>query len=155
MGLSTANGCPKGLRQLSASRDAGVLAAESCKSVIKRLKQPHREALDKTIFQLDNSVEEFTVRSKPRKSEGVFLGLLVDQHQVWLDVAIPVTCPVTGQVMVPMFDRERLIIDQRHKDRHQRSIKRCSVLPFSFAFVVAPESCGALNLPHAGRPSGL
>lgn len=49
------------------------------------------------------STEKFTVRAKPRKSERIGIRLAVDQQQVRLDVAFPVTCPIAAQVMVAVW----------------------------------------------------
>ena len=58
-----------------------------------------------------------------------------------------------GMVMVAVFGIERLVGRQRHKNGPQFAIERGPVLPFRLALVVALELAGALNLPHADRPS--
>lgn len=64
-----------------------------------------------------------------------------------------VACPIAAQVMVAVFCIKRLVCRQRHDNWPQIAIERGSVLAFGFAFVIAFESCGAINRPHAGLPS--
>lgn len=70
------------------------------------------------------------MRAEPHQAQRVGVGLLVDQHQVGLDVAIPVILPVPGQrvVAVPRF--QRLVAGERDQDGHQVGIERGPVLPF-------------------------
>ena len=93
------------------------------------------------------------MRAKAHQAQRVSIGLLVDQHQVGLDVAIPVILPVPGQrvVAVPRF--QRLVAGERDQDGQQVGIKRGPVPPFRLALVVALELAGAFNLPRADQPS--
>lgn len=79
------------------------------------------------------------MRAEAHQAQRVGVGLLVDQHQVGLDVAIPVILPVPGQrvVAVPRF--QRLVVGERDQDGHQVGVERGPVLPFRLALVVALE----------------
>ena len=50
------------------------------------------------------------MRTEPDKAQSVIVWLLVDQHQVGFDVAIPMILPVAGQHVVAMTWCKRLIV---------------------------------------------
>ncbi|SMH66227.1 protein of unknown function [Acidithiobacillus ferrivorans] len=99
------------------------------------------------------SAEKLAVRAKPRQSQGVGVGLAIDQQQVGLDVALTVARPIAGKVVIAVACIEGLIGRQCDQHRLERVIKRGAVLALGLALVVAFERGGAVNRPHANPPS--
>ena len=77
------------------------------------------------------------MRAKPCQSESVGIRLAVDQQQVGLDVAFPITCPVAAQVVIAEFCVKRLIGRQGHENGLQIAIERSPMLALGLALVVA------------------
>ncbi|EFF46458.1 hypothetical protein XAUC_31650 [Xanthomonas citri pv. aurantifolii str. ICPB 10535] len=86
------------------------------------------------------SAEKLAVRAKPRQSQGVGVGLAVDQQQVRLDVTFPIARPIAGKIVIAIACIERLIGRQCDQHRLDRVIKRGAMLPLGFPLVVALES---------------
>jgi hypothetical protein len=55
--------------------------------------------------------------AKPRQSQGVGVGLAVDQQQVGLDVAFAVARPIAGKIVVAVSHIQGLIGRQRDQNR--------------------------------------
>ncbi len=68
-------------------------------------------------------------------------------------MTVSVILPVAGQRVVTVTRLQRQVVGERDQDGHQVGVERGPVLPFRLALVVALELAGALNLPHADRPS--
>lgn len=64
------------------------------------------------------------MRAKANELQRLRVRLSVDQHQIGLDVAIPVILPIARAWMVVMPLRKRLIRCQGLYDRHQIGIER-------------------------------
>ncbi len=69
--------------------------------------------------------------AKPRQSQGVGIGLAVDQQQVGLDVAFPITGPVAGKIVVAVAHIQGLIGRQRDQNRLEVIIERGAVRPLA------------------------
>jgi len=74
------------------------------------------------------STEKFAVRAKPCQSQGVGVGLAIDQQQVGLDMALTVARPIAGKVVIAVACIEGLIGRQCDQYRLERVIKRGAVL---------------------------
>ena len=61
--------------------------------------------------------------SEANQAQGFDVGLLVDQHQVRLHVAVPVIVPLAAQRMVVVPRFEGLIVGQDPHDRYQDGIE--------------------------------
>ena len=58
------------------------------------------------------------MRPKTRKSQNIRIMLPVNQQQVWLDVTLAITTPITAQFMVAVPWLQRLIVCQGHQNGH-------------------------------------
>lgn len=63
------------------------------------------------------SAEQLAMGAKPRQSQGVGVGLAVDQQQVGLDVAFAVARPIAGKIVVAVSHIQGLIGRQRDQNR--------------------------------------
>jgi len=93
------------------------------------------------------------MRSKPHLAKGRIVRLLINQHQVGFDVAVPVIFPVAAKSVITEALLKRLIVGEGLYDSLQIRIESCLVLALGLALVVPFELSGALNRPHANRPS--
>lgn len=64
-----------------------------------------------------------------------------------------VAAPIATQVVIAVFDMERLVSRQRYQNGPQITVECRSVLAFGLALVIAFKSRGAVNRPHSGLPS--
>ena len=83
--------------------------------------------------------EKLTVRSKPCQSQGVRVGLAVNQQQVGLDVAFAIARPIAGKIMIAVTSIQWLIGRLRDQDRLEILIERGTVSALGLPFVVALE----------------
>lgn len=60
--------------------------------------------------------------------------LPIDQHQVWLDVTIPVVFPVASQCVVTVFLSQWLVFCQGGDNRDEIALQCLTVRSFGFAF---------------------
>ena len=93
------------------------------------------------------------MRADAHELQRLFIGLPVDQYQVWLDVAISVILPVAGQCVIAVTWLQWMIAGQGFHNGHQFLIECGAVLALGLALVVALELAGVLNPPHASPPS--
>nr|UPI14050.1 hypothetical protein JDDFFMMN_00055 [Klebsiella pneumoniae] len=85
--------------------------------------------------------------AKPRQSQGVGVGLAVDQQQVGLDVAFAVARPIAGKIVVAVSHIQGLI--GRQRDQNGTVAKLAMRQPFVlFKGLTFQKLC----LPGAFRP---
>src|SRR5580693_8974042 len=89
------------------------------------------------------------MRAKAHQAQRLLVGLLVDQHQVGLHMAIAKAGPLAGEWMIAKTLREWLIIHQRDKHSRQAGFEGTTMPPPRFPSVVAPEFRSAFNRPHS------
>ena len=77
----------------------------------------------------------------------------INQHQVRLDVAVPVILPIAVQRVVAVFLGQRLVVRQVGHDGDEITRQRLPMRAFGFALVVALELAGLFNRPHSSPPS--
>ena len=77
------------------------------------------------------------MRPNPHKSQDFSVWLLVDQHQVWLDVAIPVVFPFASKRVVTVLLRQRMVVCQRRDNGNEITLQRLPVRAFGFTFQIA------------------
>ena len=77
------------------------------------------------------SAEKLAVRAKPGQSQGVGVGLAVNQQQVGLDVAFTVACLIVRKVVIAVACIQRLIGCQCEQHRSEYFIERAAVLALS------------------------
>ena len=85
------------------------------------------------------SAEKLAVRAESCQSEGVGVGLAVDEQQVGLDVAFPIACPITRKVVIAVADIQGRIGRQRDQNRLELFIERGAVPTFGLPLVVMFE----------------
>ena len=105
------------------------------------------------VFELHGvgSEPELNMRPEAHQSQRAGVGLLVDQDQVGLDVAIAVIGPLTAQCMVVAARGERLIGGQGLDEGRETGVERGPMPALRLPLVVALEPARALNRPHADR----
>ena len=76
------------------------------------------------------------------------IDLVVNQHEVRLDMAVAVVHPITGAPMVAAALRKRLVGHQQVEDVPQLGLDRLAILSLLLAFVIGLEGGAAVNLPR-------
>ncbi len=94
--------------------------------------------------------------SQSRQSKNIVVRLAVDQHEVRLEVAVPISIPDADQGMVLKFFRQFMIDQQICKDDLKQTINiaRMAWLPLD-QLEVFLKGVGILNRPHSNQPSRL
>ena len=75
--------------------------------------------------------------AKPDELQGVGVWLLVDRHQVGLDVTVPMVFPVASQRVVTVLLRQRMVVCQRRDNGNEITLQRLPVRAFGLAFQIA------------------
>jgi len=88
------------------------------------------------------------VRTQAHKLQQLSVWFSIDQHQIRLDVAIPVVFPIARERMVTVTWLQRQIDHQRRQDGCEISVERGAVLALFFTLVIALELAKMLNRPH-------
>ncbi len=70
------------------------------------------------------------MRANPRQSQQILISLFINQQQVGFDVALSVAFPIAAQIVVAISCIERLVVSERHQNRHKITIQGRSMLPF-------------------------
>ena len=92
------------------------------------------------------------MRSKPDKQKCIIAGLLIDEHKIRTDVAVAAILPLTGQWMVAVVWRQRLIPNKQLDDWLQILLKPATKLTRSNAFEVALKLSRHQDRPHVAMP---
>eukprot|EP01012_Entosiphon_sulcatum_P034746 TRINITY_DN44123_c0_g1_i1.p1 TRINITY_DN44123_c0_g1~~TRINITY_DN44123_c0_g1_i1.p1 ORF type:complete len:136 (+),score=4.50 TRINITY_DN44123_c0_g1_i1:270-677(+) len=93
------------------------------------------------------------MRSETHELQHGVIRLAVNQHQVGLDVTVPVVFPVAGEGVVTVLLGQRLVIRQGCDDGNEIARQRLTMRAFGFAFIIAFEPAGLFNRPHSDPPS--
>lgn len=88
------------------------------------------------------------MRADAHELEHIIIRLPVDQHQIGLDVAVPVILPFPSQGVVREPGRQGLVIHQQLKHRHQDGFNAPVFWRGLDPLEVALERAGVLNGPH-------
>jgi hypothetical protein len=113
-----------------------------------------RKCVASCLLKSDRLLDpQLTVRPQSHQAKRCSIWLLINQHQIRFDVAIPAIFPFTGQSMVTNPWLQHHVIGQVFDYGKQFIIQSESVLASSLALVVAFELARPVNLPHAMRPS--
>jgi len=72
----------------------------------------------------------------------------VDEHKVWLEVAIPVVAPFTTKGMIAIQGRERLVSGEKPDDGHEQIIQPIAVPSGLLPLIVALEAAGVPDFTH-------
>ncbi len=62
---------------------------------------------------------KFAMRAKSNELQHSIIRFTVNQHQVWLDVAIPVILPIASQRVVALLLGQRLVVRQILNDGNE------------------------------------
>src|SRR5215469_12780643 len=93
------------------------------------------------------------MRAHAHQPQRLLIWPLVDEQQIWLQMAFPMFPPITTQQVIAVLLGEVLILSQRADDLAEQllNISVPGICPD--AFVVAPKFIGPFNRPHSDRPS--
>src|SRR3546814_14131917 len=97
--------------------------------------------------------EYLAMRPKAREAQRFVVGLGVDQHQIGLDVAIPVARPIAAQIMVAVFGIKRTLGRVRGQAGPKTGIDVRSLPALYSSRVVALDTRPELQPPHREHPS--
>ena len=72
----------------------------------------------------------------------------VDEHKVWLEVAIPVVAPFSTEGMIAVQGRERLVSGEEPDGGHEQIIKPITIPSSLLPPIVPFEAVGVPDFTH-------
>ena len=88
------------------------------------------------------------MRTQPHKSQNVGIGLLIDQNEVRLHMAVTVIFPVASQGVIAVTWLQRFINQQGRQHGVKVGLECAPVPAFGLALVIPFELAGVVRRPH-------